>query len=228
MPDLNFQVTGVEAVARGMTPLLHFKIAAANSPPEQAVQAVLLNAQVQIQCPQRGYNAHEKENLVELFGPPEAWGQTLRNRLWAHANTTLGAFTGRTETVLPVVCTYDLNIASTRYFYGLEGGEVPLLFLFSGSVFYSTPEGCLQVSPISWNTECIYRMPVEVWRSLMERIYPNTSWLSLRRDAFDRLCAYKRRRGIVTWEETVERLLENEREEAGRRVNEAESEEVTA
>jgi hypothetical protein len=150
---------------------------------------------------------------VELFGPPEGWGKTLRNRLWAHANATVGAFRGSTETILPVPCTYDLNIASTRYFYGLEGGEIPLLFLFSGSIFYSGPDQRLQVVPISWNAECAYRMPTEVWRNLMEQHYPNTAWLSLRRDAFDQLYAYKRRHGIVSWEQAIEQLLQNERQE---------------
>jgi hypothetical protein len=228
MPELNFQVTGVETAARGVTPLLHFKIRATNSPPDHPIQAVLLNAQIQIQCPQRSYNPREKQNLVELFGPPEEWGKTLRNRLWAHANSTVGAFNDRTESILPIPCTYDLNVASTRYFYGLEGGEVPLLFLFSGSVFYSAPDGRLQVSPISWNSECTYRIPIEVWRSLMEQQYPNTAWLSLQRDAFDRLYAFKRRHSIITWEQTIERLLQNERNEKGRGPRSAEPEEVTA
>jgi hypothetical protein len=214
MPDLNFQITGVAPAARGIAPLLHFKLRAINSPPEQSIQAILLNAQIQIQAPQRNYNAREKENLVELFGPPETWGKTLRNQLWAHANTTIGAFNSSTECLLPVSCSYDLNLASTRYFYGLEDGEIPLLFLFSGSIFYSTPNNRLQVSPISWNTECVYRMPSETWRSLMDRHYPNTAWLSLRRDTFDELNAYKRERGIVTWEQTVEQLLEGGRNKA--------------
>lgn len=213
MPDLSFEIMGAEPAASGVTPLLHFKVRATNSPADELIQAVLLNAQIQIQSPQRSYNPREKENLVELFGPPEVWGKTLRNRLWAHANTTVGAFTGHTETVLPVPCTYDLNVASTRFLYGLEGGEVPLLFLFSGSVFYRAADGRLQVSPISWNAECIYRMPTEVWRSLMEQHYPNTAWLSLRRDAFDRLYEYKRHHSLVTWEQAIEQLLQNEREE---------------
>ena len=44
-------------------------------------------------------------------------------------------FTGSTELDLPVPLTYDMEIGATRYFAGLEDGEVPLLLLFSGTVF---------------------------------------------------------------------------------------------
>ncbi len=210
MPDLNFQITGVEAVAHGLTPLLHFKLRIDAVPATDPIQALLLNAQIQIQCPQRAYTAPEQARLLDLFGPPERWGQTLRNRLWTHANTTVGAFTGGTDTILPVQCTYDLNLATAKYFYALEAGEVSLLFLFSGSVFYANPQGRLQVGRISWNKECVHRLPVQVWRDLMEQHYPNRGWLSLHREVFDRLCAYKRQNGLATWEETIEQLLRNE------------------
>jgi hypothetical protein len=228
MPDLNFEIVGADASARSITPLLQFRARITNSPPEERIQAVLLNAQIQIQSAQRNYTAGEKEKLVELFGPPEAWGQTLRNRLWAHANATVAAFSGNTEAMLPVPCTYDLNVAASRYFFALEGGDVSLLFLFSGSIFYAANDGRLQISPISWNKECVYRMPAQVWRELMERHYPNTAWLSLRRDVFERLYAYKRRRSIVTWEETMERLIEERREPAVSETVSVAREEVTA
>jgi len=45
------------------------------------------------------------------------------------------ACTGSIELELPVMLSYDLEIGATRYFAGLDGGEVPLLLLFSGTVF---------------------------------------------------------------------------------------------
>ncbi len=207
MPDLSFQVSGVEPAANGLTPLLHFKLQVACSSTSDCVEAVLLNVQIQFQPPQRTYSAVEKEKLVELFGSPDRWGQTLRNRLWAHAHATMGAFAGSAETILPVPCSYDLNLASTKYFDALEAGEVSLLFLFSGSVFH-TAEGRLQVEPISWSKECVYRMPVLVWRQLMEAHYPNRAWLELPRDTFSKLQAYKRANANVTWDHTINSLLE--------------------
>jgi len=191
-----------------MTPLLLFKVRISATPVVDPIQSVLLSTQIQIQPPQRSYSSSEKERLVELFGTPDRWGQTLRNRLLTHANTTVGSFTGSAEAILSVPCSYDLNIAATKYFYALDSGEVSLLFLFSGSVFYAGPDGRLQVEPISWSKEATFRLPVQVWRELMEQHYPNCAWLYLQRDVFDQLFAYKRRNGHATWEQAIEELLE--------------------
>jgi hypothetical protein len=207
MPELNFQVTGVEPAARGLVPLLHFKLEISNTPPEQTIHSVILQVQIQIQSAQRVYTPAEKEALVDLYGTPDRWGQTLRNKLWTIANTTVRQFTGRTEAIVPVPCTYDLNIASTKYFQALEGGEVPLLFLFSGTIFHAGADGRLQVQQVSWNSECEYRMPAQTWRDLMEHHYPNSAWIYLQRDVFKRLDAYRRRHGLPTWERTMEKLL---------------------
>lgn len=210
MPDLSFQVIGVEPAARGLTPLMHFKLAVTNAPPEEVIHSVILQAQVQILSPHRAYTEEEKEKLSDLFGTPDRWGQTLRNRLWTQANTTVCQFAGGAEAILPVQCTYDLNVTATKYFDALVEGDVPLLFLFSGTVFYAASDGRLQVQQIPWDKECAYRLPVRVWREMMDHHYPNSAWLYLHRDVFDRLHAYKRRHGIPTWEQTIERLLPEE------------------
>jgi len=119
--------------------------------------------------------------------------------------------------IIPIDRCYDLNIASAKYLYALEGGEVPLLFLFSGSVFFTTPAGRLQTERVSWNAECVHRMPVRTWRNLMEQHYPNSGWLTLEREVFERLCAYKRRQGLATWEQAITQLLPPEAEELAER-----------
>ena len=207
MPDLNFRISGVDQGVRGLTPLLHFQLEVSNSPATESIHTVMLQAQIQIQSPQRIYNAQEKEKLEDLFGTPDRWGQTLRNKLWTHTNTCIRTFSGKTEALLPVPCTYDLNVSATKYFYALEGGEVPLIFLFSGTVFYASEAGHLQVQQIPWDNECTYRMPVHVWKALMDHHYPGTAWLSLDRELFDRLYAYRRRRGLATWDQAIEQLL---------------------
>src|ERR1700722_8762347 len=145
MPDLNFRVMGVEPAARGLAPLLHFHFEVTHTPETEVVQAVILQAQIQIQSVHRPYDDEEKEKLIDLFGTPDRWGQTLRNRLWTHANATVRPFVQTTEAVLPIQCTYDLNVLATKFFYALKEGEIPLLFLFSGTVFYAAPDGRLQV-----------------------------------------------------------------------------------
>ena len=145
--------------------------------------------------------------MLELFGTPERWGQTLRNRLWTHANAMVRPFQGQIDCILPVPCSYDLNLSMTKYFHALEDGDVCLLFLFSGTVFYLGPDGRLQTQLISWDKECPYRMPVRLWSEMMEQHYPNSVWLYLHRDSFERLYEYKRRHGLATWEQTIEHLL---------------------
>ncbi len=210
MPDLAFEVTGLQAATRGLAPLLHFTVKITNQPGTELIHTVLLHAQVQIEAPGRSYNGNEKEKLVELFGTPERWGQTLRNRLLGLSVTTVRAFSGTAETTLSLPCSFDLNLAATKYFNALDGGEVPLLFLFSGSIFYEGADGRLQVQQISWNKECKYKMPVQTWRDTMEEHFPNTSYLYLQREVFERLYAYKRQNGFPTWEATVNALLETQ------------------
>ena len=194
---------------RGLAPLLHFKVEITNTPPEEKIQSVILQVQIQIQSPQRSYSASEKEKLVELFGTPDQWGQTLRNKLFALASTNVRGFSGKTETILSVPCSFDLNVAGTKYFEALDGGEVPLLFLFSGTIFYEGADGRLQVQQISWNKESVYRMPAQVWRELMDHHYPNGAWLNLEKETFDKLYAFRRQHGLTSWEAAVEKLLAN-------------------
>ena len=207
MPDLNFRVTAVEPASRGLAPLLCFKLEVTNTPATQRIHSAMLQAQIQLEPARRNYDAGEKERLRDLFGEPERWGQTLRPRLWAHAGTTLPAFTGTVEASLTIPCTYDMDIGATKYFYALENGEAPLLFLFSGTVFYAADDGRLQAAQISWDKECAFRLPAAVWRAMMDFHYPNSAWLSLPRDAFDRLYAFKRESGLATWEQVIDRLL---------------------
>jgi hypothetical protein len=108
---------------------------------------------------------------------------------------------------MPVTCTYDLEVVAAKYFYALEDGEVPLEFLFSGTVFYAAEGGRLQTDRISWEKEAEFRLPVRLWKEMMDHYFPNSAWIRLHRDAFDQLYDYKIRMGLPTWEATMEALL---------------------
>jgi hypothetical protein len=127
--------------------------------------------------------------------------------LWTHASVVAPAFQGTAVVDLPVPCTFDFNVAATKYFHGVADGDVPLSFLFSGTVFYADGDGALQVGPIPWDKEARFRLPVKSWHEMMEIYYPNTAWLCLRRDVFERLYQYKVARGIPTWEQALESVL---------------------
>jgi hypothetical protein len=134
----------------------------------------------------------------------------MKSMLWTHADTVVSPFTGETTVNLPVNCTFDFNIAATKYFAGLEGGEIPLLFLFSGTIFYQNEFGALQISQISWNKESNFSLPASIWHKMMEAYYPNSNWLRLERETFERLLAFKTKHGIPTWEQVLEKLLPEE------------------
>jgi hypothetical protein len=207
MPDLNFQVEGVEVVANAATPLLAFKLCLSAANPEQVIHTVALRCQIQLEVTRRKYSAEDQERLLDLFGEPSRWGQTLRSLLWTHANLVVPSFTGSTLVDLPVPCSFDFNVAATKYFEGLAEGDVPVCLQFSGTVFYAGPEGNLQVAPISWDKEARFKLPIRIWREMMETYYPNSAWLSLRKDVFDQLYQYKVTHGIPTWEEVLERII---------------------
>ena len=212
MPDLSFTVESAEAVQFAAQPLLALKLHLENANPEEMIHNVTLRAQIQIESPRRQYSGEEKQQLLDLFGPPERWSQTLRPMLWTHAQAVIPSFAGSTTADLQIPCTFDFNVAATKYFHAISGGDIPLNLLFSGSVFYADADGTLQVVPVPWNKEARFRLPVSVWREMMDLYYPNSAWLYLRRDVFERLYEYKMQRGIATWEQALEGLLAAEQE----------------
>ena len=207
MPDLRFSVEGAGVVMFSASPLLGLRLCVTNRVAEETIHTVVLRCQIQIETTRRKYAPEEQEKLRDLFGEPERWSQTLRSLLWTHASVVIPAFQGAAEVELPVPCTFDFNVAATKYFEGLATGEVPLVLLFSGTVFYAGPEEALRVAPISWDQEARFKLPVKTWRDMMDSYYPNSVWLNLRRDVFDRLNQFKMEQGIPTWEQALERIL---------------------
>jgi hypothetical protein len=212
MPNLSFQVESAEAVPFAVQPLIGLKLHVTNTPAEETIHTMMLRAQIQIEAPRRPYSSEEKQALRDLFDQPERWSRTLRPLLWTHASAVSSSFTGDTVTELQVPCTFDFNVAATKYFQAIGDGDIPLNLLFSGTVFYADPQGKLQAAPIPWDKEARFRLPVRIWREMMDLYYPNTAWLCLRRDVFEELYRYRVERGIPNWEEALERLLAAEKE----------------
>jgi hypothetical protein len=207
MPDLSITVASVEVVPYAASPALTFKLRVVNKDTAEKIHTVVLRAQIQIEVARRKYTAEEQERLRDLFGTPDRWGQTLKNLLWTNASVVVPQFTGDTAVDLQVPCTFDFSVATTKYFNGLEGGEIPVVLMFSGTVFYADEDGALRVAPISWEKETTFRVPLKVWKDMMDTYYPNIAWLCLRRDIFEDLDRYKRENGIPSWEQVFETLL---------------------
>src|ERR1700678_1863723 len=208
MFDLQFKIESAESVPFAAVPMLAFRLRVVNSSQSLNIHSIALHAQIQIETPKRRYTAAEQDRLLDLFGEPERWSQTLRPMLWTHADVTVPAFSASATVDLRVPCSFDFNLAATKYFHGLSDGDIPLIFLFSGSCFYEGAAGGLEVAPIPWSKEARFQLPVNVWRETMATHYPNSAWLQIRQDVFDRLHQYKMQAGIATWEEVLESLLE--------------------
>lgn len=210
LPDLEFSVVGAGVERHAAVPTLRFdlRIDAGAS----IIRSLSLNVLVRIVATQRAYDSGEQERLFELFGAPRDWGRSLRTLMWTQTSFTVPAFEGVEHTALCVPCSYDFDVAAAKYLHALGDGSIPLEFLFSGSVFYRGPGGALRTVRLSWEKECRYDMPVRAWRETMDTYFPNSAWLRVRRDVFDRLQAFRSAQGLPTWEATLEALLPEGRE----------------
>jgi hypothetical protein len=206
MPALRFAVDGAEAVRFAAAPTLAFALRVENATGEP-VRSLSLDVQLRIAGTRRRYDGPARARLAETFGPPERWDTTLGTLFWTRATLVVPAFTGATRVEMPIACTYDFEVASTAYLDALGDGDVPVAFLFSGTVFYGGEGGRLRVERIPWDSEAELRLPVATWREAIDRYFPNSAWLRLSRDTFGRLRAYKARRALPTWEAAVEELL---------------------
>lgn len=215
MIDLNFHIESVDVVKFAAAPQLSFglRVDAAEAFRQIPIQLVLLRAQIRIEPTRRAYPETTAPGLFDLFGEPERWGASMRSLLWTHANLPIPSFVGSTRVSLPIECTFDFNVAATKYFDALPDGAAPLCFLFSGTCFYESERG-LQAAPISWEREAAFALPVSAWREMMDRYYPEGAWLRLKKETFDRLYKFRTSRGLPSWERALEALLPAKSEDA--------------
>ncbi|MCX5207947.1 DUF6084 family protein [Kitasatospora sp. NBC_00240] len=204
MTPLSFTCTGVRAdpYAAGPTLVFRLRITAAD---QARVHALALRCQLRLEPARRGYGTEEGERLTDLFGERSRWGSTLNPVQFAQVSLTVPGFTGETEADLVVPCTYDMDIAASRYLGALTDGEAPLLLLFSGTAF--TGAGGFQVEPVPWDREARCAMPVAVWHEMIEQHFPGCGWIRLPHETMDALLGYRSRHALPSWEATVGALL---------------------
>jgi hypothetical protein len=188
-----------------VTPTLAFTIRITEST-GAGVHAIALRCQIRIEPRRRRYTDDEADRLVDLFGEAPRWAETLKPMQLATVSVMVPGFTGETDALVPVPCSYDLEIASTRYLRALDDGTVGLLLLFSGTVFLESGPG-YAVEQLPWTAESRYRLPVTVWRDMVERDFPNAAWLRCSRETLDALGRYRSRHALPSWEHTLEALL---------------------
>jgi hypothetical protein len=203
--DLAFDCIGARADRFAVYPLMFFTLRISETS-GQRVEAIALRCQIRIEPARRRYTNQEAERLNDLFGDTERWADTLKPMQFINVSTMVPGFTGSTNVDLPVPLTYDMEIGAARYFAGLDGGDVPLLLLFSGTVF-SVTDGKMSVTQVPWSKECSYRLPISIWREAIDAHFPNAAWIRLSTLTFDDLLSFKTAKGLPTWDATILTLL---------------------
>jgi len=201
-----FTVLDVEPVAHASAPALRFHLHV-EDPLGRPIHTIALSTQIQIDPARRAYDAETMARLVELFGPPERWASTTQVFRWAHVSALVSGFTGATSFAIDVPCTYDMEVAASKYFYSLSGGEVPLSFLFNGMVLYSGEHDRLQVAQVPWSCTARWRMPVDAWKRVMAAYYPGGGWVRVQTETLDALAARKAAAGHHTFDDLIRELL---------------------
>ena len=205
MTDLDFAVVGARAERYAAQPTLVLRLRI-DERDGRSVHAVALKCHLRIEPQRRRYVAAEEDRLLEMFGETAQWGDSLRPFLWTHTATMVTAFESSTEFDLPVVCSYDFDVAADKYLHSLDDGVVPLALCFSGTAF-SVDRGRFRAEPIAWDRNVAFDLPVAVWRETMDLYFPNSGWIRLDRATLDALTRFKAHRALPTWELAIEQLL---------------------
>ena len=205
MSNLVFECLDARPERFAAVPTLLLKLRIAETTGER-VHAIALRCQLRIEAQRRRYSAAEADDLLELFGETARWGDTLKPLHFTNLGLMVPGFAGSIEIDLPVPCTYDFEVTATKYFHALEEGEIPLLLLFSGTVFQKGETG-FAVEQVPWHKEAAFRLPVSVWREVMDLYFPNSGWIRMRRETLDALQRFKARRAMTTWDQTLEALI---------------------
>ncbi len=205
MTSPRFQVVDARAEPYAMVPTLIFRVQL-EDPDLTAVRHLALKCQIRIEPERRRYSIDEEDQLLELFGKAFRWNQTLHPFLWMQTSLVIPRAVGTSVVELPVPCTYDFEVIAAKYLHALRDGDIPLRFLFSGSVFSESGSG-VSVTQIPWDREATFQLPVRLWRELMNQYFPNAGWLRLRRESLDGLLRFKANRALGNFDEVIQTLL---------------------
>jgi hypothetical protein len=205
MIALTFSVIDAQPESHAVVPTLNFRLRI-HEASGQPVHAILLHCRLQIEPRRRGHATAERERMLDLFGEPSRWADTLRPLVWTQAALIVPEFENSVEIDLPVVCTYDLEVIAAKYLHALDGGDAPLLFLFSGTVFVKAGNGFC-VEQIPWDRQAAFRLPVRIWRDMMDRYFPGGGWIRLNRESLDALQRFRMHSSLTSWDAAIEALV---------------------
>lgn len=205
MAELAFDCTGARPEPYSVVPAMSLTLRISETSGQQ-IDAIALRCQIRIEPARRQYSSAEAERLKDLFGERQRWADTLKPLQFTTVSMMVPGFKGSTETEVAIPFSYDLEIGSARYFASLEWGEIPLLMLFSGTIF-AVADGRMRVQQVPWSKEARYQLPVSVWREAVDAHFPNSAWIRMSRHTLDELLRFKSRHALPTWDATLSALL---------------------
>lgn len=209
-PALTFAVTGVTVPDDAATPVLRVGLTVREDE-GVTVRGLSLHSQARVVIEARAYDAYTRLRLAEVWGDPEHWARAPRSLLWTQSSQQVPEFTGITQIALDLPCTYDFDVASTKYLHALRDGDVPVELLFTGTFFWDGDDG-LQAAILPASSEATFRMPASLWREAMDRFFPNSAWLRIPRETFDRLWSFRTQRALPSWDAALSALLSSKEE----------------
>jgi Family of unknown function (DUF6084) len=205
VPELVFDCVGAEADRYAVVPSMTLRLRISETSGAR-VEAIALRCQVRIEPQLRRYSTAEAEGMHDLFGDTDRWSETLKPMQFTTVSTMVPGFSGATTHELPLPFPYDLEVAATKYFSALEDGMIPLLLLYSGTVF-AMRDGRMSVQQLSWSKESSFPLPVSTWRETIDLHYPDSAWFRVRRETMESLRRFKSRNALPTWDATLDALL---------------------
>jgi uncharacterized protein DUF6084 len=205
MAELTFGCTGAHMVRNAATPTFALSLNITESTGVR-LHAIALRCQIRIEPRRREYSADEARRLTDLFGETDRWTRAAEFLQLATLSAIVAGFRWRTEVDLQVPCSYDLEVASARYLQALDDGIIPLLLLFSGTVFVDHGN-TYSVELIPWSLEASFPLPVRVWHDVIDEHFPGSAWLRCNRDTLGALAEFKSANALPTWDATLSALL---------------------
>ena len=116
------------------------------------------------------------------------------------------AFAGRAEVERHPALQLRSDVSAAKYFQALDGGEVPVRLLFRGTIFARGERG-LEMTPLPWDREATWKLPVALWREAIDSHFPGAGWSRLRKETIGALLAFKGRHALASWDGVIETLL---------------------
>ncbi len=205
MIELSFAVRGARVEPHAALPTLALTLAI-DEKEGRALEGLTLQCLLRLEPQRRRYTSAEEARVTDLFGAAARWSVTMRPLPWLDLSVFVPAFDGHTEVELKLPCSYDLEVSAAKYFQSLDGGEVPLRLLFRGTIFARGERG-LEMTPLPWDREATWQLPMRLWREAMDGHFPDAGWLRLRKETIDALLAFKGRHALSSWDGVIATLL---------------------